>query len=137
MESFGIIPEPEGLDFDLGHFAENFSDSIAQLVACKGKTIIGSIILKKKSPTFAKLTGFYVNPEFHGQGVGKGLLNEVINRARKNASDGIYLSTCDNMESAIHLYNKYGWKRISDPPKNSGAQRSYYLNLNIKDPVSY
>ncbi len=129
MKSFELEPNPDGIDFELGHFGENHSGILAQLVACKKEVVIGSVILVKKSTMVGKLTGFYVDPKSRGLGAGKKLLVEVINRAKNTGLSGIYLETWDKMEQAVRLYKKFGWERASDPPIKSGAQRSYYLEI--------
>lgn len=129
MKSFGIKPDPKGLDFELGHFGEIYSSAIAQLVAVVESRIIGSIILRHNQQNSGKITGFYVDSKFQGQKAGHLLLSEVISRAQMINLDGIFLDTWDKMESAVQIYKKFGWKQIEDPPPNSGANRRYYLSL--------
>ena len=130
MKSFGMDPDPNGLDFELGHFGENYPGIVAQLVACKGIRLIGSLILRRQLPNDGKMTGFYVDSSHRGLGAGHLLLSEAINRAKSAGLDGMYLDTWDKMETAVELYKKFGWKQIEDPLKSSGAQRRYYLRLN-------
>lgn len=125
-----MYPDPNGLDFELGHFGENYTGAVAQLVACKGMSLIGSLILRRQSPNDGKMIGFYVDSRHRGLGVGHLLLSEGIHRAENAGLDGIYLDTWDKMETAVELYRKFGWKQIKDPPKSSGAQRRFYLSLN-------
>ena len=129
MESFGIEPDPNDLDYELGHFGENYIGIIAQLVAILGSKIVGSIILKRHLQNDGKITGFYVDPKYRGQRAGHLLLSETVNRAKLYSLGGVYLDTLDKMEVAVTLYKKFGWKQIEDPPPNSGAQRRYFLRL--------
>lgn len=129
LQSFGIKPEPNGLDFELGHFGESYSGCIAQLVAVKGSRIVGSIVLRYFIKNDGKITGFYIDPNYQGQSIGQLLLKEAINRAKKAKLDGIVLETLDKMEVAVNLYKKFGWKEIEPPPKSSGADKKYYLKL--------
>jgi len=129
MKSYGMIPDPNGLDFELGHFGEGYPGLIAQLVACKESRIIGSLILKQQHQNSGKLTGFYVDSNYRGQRVGISLLSEAIKRAKTANLKGIYLDTWDKMEVAVSLYKRLGWKQVDDPPKESGAQRRYYLGF--------
>jgi len=129
LKSYGVEAEPDGLDFELGHFGESYSGSIAQLVACKQSNIIGSVILRRQSPNDGKMTGFYVDPDYRGQQTGHLLLTEAIRRAKATGLDGIYLDTLDEMESAIWLYKKFGWKWVKDLPDISGTLRNYYLKF--------
>ena len=76
-----------------------------------------------------KITGFYIDSKYRGQRAGHLLLSEAVNRAKLSALGGVYLDTLDKMEVAVTLYKKFGWKKIEDPPPNSGAQRRYFLRL--------
>jgi ribosomal protein S18 acetylase RimI-like enzyme len=74
--------------------------------------------------------GFYVSPEHRGLGAGKKLLQHAITSAYRAGMTGIYLETWDAMISAVKLYKSFGWRYLSRLPEGSGAQSSYYLDLN-------
>lgn len=133
MRSYGIEPDPEGLDYEIGHFGESYPGVISQLVACSRQRVIGSLILRAQPNNRSKLTGFYVDPDFRQMGAGRMLLLEAITRARTNRLEGITLDTLDSMRSAVNLYTSLGWRRIDDPPPCSGAERRYYLDLRQDD----
>lgn len=127
MHLFGLVPDPNGIDIELGHFGEQLDEFLLQLVACDGDKIIGCISLMRFDSFKGKLTGFYVDPACQGRGIGKMLLKSTIDQAKSIGLTGIYLETWDKMETAVHIYQKFGWKRVNDPPRDSGAQRAYYL----------
>ena len=56
------------------------------------------------------LLGFFVLPEYQGQGIGRGLLSAVM----KNADCPIYLHTHPIATKAIKLYSDFGFKFIVD-----------------------
>ena len=57
------------------------------------------------------LLGFFVLPEYQGQGIGRGLLGAVIS----SANFPIYLHTHPIATKAIKLYSDFGFKFITDP----------------------
>ncbi len=132
MHSFGLTPDPKGIDIELGRFGEKLDILLLQLVACEGNKVTGCISLSRLDSSIGKLSGFYVDASYHGQGIGKKLIARVIDHAKSISLNGIYLETWDSMVAAIHLYTKFGWNRIADPPKESGAQRAYYLELSAQ-----
>ncbi|BDY05137.1 GNAT family N-acetyltransferase [Ferrimonas sp. YFM] len=132
MESFGLVPDFDHLDYELGHFGQEYQGAMEQLVACVEGQVIGSAILKEYQPGIAKLTGFYVCGRHRGLGVGRQLIAEVIRRAGGRGCGAIYLETWDKMEAATALYLSLGWKKVRDLPLESGAERGYLLEL---DPV--
>ncbi len=131
MELFGLIPDPDAIDIELGRFGEQLDDFFLQLVACEGDKIIGCISLLRFDSREGKLSGFYVDPICQGLGIGEKLLKSIVDHAKSIGLTGIYLETWDKMEAAANLYKKIGWKRVNDPPRVNGAQRAYYLCLPV------
>ena len=129
MQLFGLVPDPNGIDIELGRFGEQLDEFLLQLVACEDDKIIGCISLLRFDSCEGKLSGFYVDPTHRGRGIGERLLKNTIDHAKSIGLTGIYLETWDKMEAAANLYKKFGWKRVNDPPRDSGAQRAYYLRL--------
>lgn len=129
MHTFGLVPDPDEIDVELGRFGEILEGLLLQLVACSGDIILGCISLSRKDSVTGKISGFYVDPAFRGQGIGEKLLERTVRYAHTIPLSGVYLETWDKMEVAVRLYAKFGWQRIGDPPAESGAQRAYYLSL--------
>ena len=121
MREFGLTPDFNGLDRELGNFGASGGPVFAELVAEHGGEVVGCLILGRKGPELLKLTGFYVDPKGRGQGVGKTLLRAAIECACKNSYQGIYLETWGKMVQAVHLYESFGWKATGALPPESGA----------------
>ncbi|KAK6523548.1 hypothetical protein TWF281_001529 [Arthrobotrys megalospora] len=62
----------------------------------------------------------YTLPSTRGQGVGKALINEVINVAEELGYDEMYLDTLSTMTTALAMYEKSGFTRTE----------AYYHNPN-------
>jgi RimJ/RimL family protein N-acetyltransferase len=60
--------------------------------------------------------GITVRKKFWGKGVGTGLMNEVIDLARKSGHRRLMLGTIEGNERAIRLYDKSGFKREAYEP---------------------
>ena len=81
------------------------------------------------------LLGFFVAPEYQGQGIGRGLLSAVM----KNAECPVYLHTHPIAAKAIKLYSDFGFKFVIDATvgyRNNNLQESWpYLKevLSEKD----
>lgn len=59
-----------------------------------------------------------IRPQFRGQGRGKALLQDVIDRARARSAATIFLEMRDG-NPAEHLYRKFGFEKI-------GQRKGYY-----------
>lgn len=60
-----------------------------------------------------KIHKLYVLPEYHGHGVGKILIDKVIQIARSNSNEAILLNM-NKQNKAIHFYNKIGFQLIGE-----------------------
>jgi ribosomal protein S18 acetylase RimI-like enzyme len=69
-------------------------------------------------PNASEMKRLYVRPQFRGLGVGRLLVEAVLDTARIAAYDCILLDTLDDMEAARSLYEEMGFEEV--PP--------YYYN---------
>jgi putative acetyltransferase len=128
MIGYGIQPDFAGLDSDLGTLGLN-PKACAELVATMDDVVVGVAILTYSGDAEGKLTGFYVDPKWRGQGIGSVLLARAIDAARVAGLSQLHLATWHFMKAAIHLYERAHWTRGVDPPPGSGADRTYDLIL--------
>ncbi len=90
MREFGLEPDFQGLDADLGLLGEERPDVVAEFVAVAENAVRGSAVLTVKAEAIGKLSGLYVNPVHRGQGVGRTLLKAAVDagRSRGLGQDG-------------------------------------------------
>ncbi len=55
-----------------------------------------------------------VSPETRGQGIGRKLLEHVIQQSRERGATRLYLETNKKLENAVHLYAALGFKAIPE-----------------------
>jgi putative acetyltransferase len=67
------------------------------------------------SPNLCELKKLFLLRDFRGYGIGKSLSRECLEFAGKHGFSQCYLETLSNMESAIQLYLKLGFKRLDKP----------------------
>jgi len=128
MRSLGIEPDTEDIDAALANFGRASAISSRDFVAVDGETPVGSILLKEMSPFVVELEGFYIKPDYQGQGIGRRLLRKALAEARDAGYESIILTTNKNLTAAIKLYESFGWVRQPEKPDN-GAAYLYSLNL--------
>lgn len=63
----------------------------------------------------AELQKIYLIDDAKGKGIGRKLLDTVMNFAREADYQTLYLETHSNLAAAIHLYEKTGFQRIEKP----------------------
>jgi putative acetyltransferase len=91
--------------------------------------VAGVAILAFSGDNTGKLTGFYVDPQWRGQGIGSALLARATDAGRTAGLSRLHLETWHFMKAAIHLYERGNWTRGADPSPGSGADRNYDLIL--------
>jgi len=92
-------------------FGEN--NFVEVLIAEYDNKICGQTIFFKNFSTFVGRPGYYiedlyVKPEFRGKGIGKALLDEVINKAKENNFGRVEWVVLDWNVSAIEFYENRG-----------------------------
>ena len=71
-------------------------------------------------PDLCELQKMYLLPEQRGQGIGKALIDQLLETAQTIGYRGCYLETFDAMAAAIRLYEKSGFHPLTHPLGNSG-----------------
>jgi len=68
-----------------------------------------------------ELARMAVDPNFHGQGIGKMLIQHVLSRAAEMKAKRVYLMTNTMLEVAVSLYQMYGFQEcLVGPQPNYG-----------------
>ena len=140
--TLGLLPEGSDYIDTLRGFG--FGTDCAVLVATDetGSALLGTIAIEWFEPsselardeTEADVRAFAVAPQGQGQGVGRSLLQAVIERADKRGLRRLRLCTNPVMQAAQHLYETTGFSRTPDldwSPAPGLILRAYQLALPI------
>ncbi len=88
-------------------------------VADKGGRIMGAVFVVEEDAETAKLRMLYVEPEARGEGLGGRLVRQVVDFARGAGYRRLILWTNDNLAAARRLYEKAGFRLVSEEPHES------------------
>jgi putative acetyltransferase len=127
LRSYGIQPEPHGIDADVMRFGVAGDPSIAEFVAELQGQVIGSIAMRDRGDGTGHVSKFFVDAAVRGRGVGRALLELAVSEARSRGLRELDLETRSEFHAALHLYESTGWQRGPDP--DNVCDRAYVLRL--------
>ncbi len=117
--SFGIEGLPFTVESEAAYISqiENSFDEI-MLVAKENGKIVGNASLSRMPRRMKHRGDFSVSvlKEYWNKGIGSQLLLEIIKFAKENSFEVIDVQVRSDNLSAIHLYEKFGFKKIGTHP---------------------
>jgi ribosomal protein S18 acetylase RimI-like enzyme len=78
-------------------------------------------------PEWASLRMLAVSPKYRGQGIGRKLTQECIQRAKSDRAKVIGLHTSELMVAARCMYEKLGFQQDTELPRNFGIRYWRYI----------
>lgn len=95
-----------------------------------GKCVVGYALLLSPEGTdpssTVELERFYLLYRFHGLGLGKRLMDELLAHARAKRTNHMSLRVNSQNARAIAFYERYGFEAISEEPFRAG-ERDYHV----------
>lgn len=129
--SFKEYLEIQNYDEELEHLEHKYGQPCGRLylVYYEGE-LAGCIGLRKIDETNCEMKRLYVRPRFRGKHIGEHLVKHIIEEARAIGYSHMLLDTLPFLQSAIHMYKKYGFYEI--PSYNdSPMDTSIYMKLDL------
>jgi GNAT superfamily N-acetyltransferase len=126
ISTYFVIEEKdrEVLDDPVGHILDSGGRIF---MASKGDSAIGCcalLAMEEGSFEVAKMT---VSEAYRGNGVGRKLLEFVIERAKTMGAKRLYLETNSKLTNAIHVYEALGFRHLPE----ERVHQSPYARANI------
>lgn len=130
-ESFKQYLDLQNYDEEVKHLESKYGmpDGRLYLVYCDGK-LAGCIGLRKIDNQNCEMKRLYVRPEFRGKKLGNILIEKIIGDAREIGYSYMLLDTLPFLQSAIHIYKKFGFYEI-ESYNNSPMDTSIYMKLDL------
>jgi putative acetyltransferase len=116
-EAIGTDLEYQGFSAELAALPEPYvPPNGALLIAQAGSDVAGCAGLRRLDSGVAEMKRLYVRPAYRSSGLGKRLVEAVIQAARQAGYHELRLDTLPSMSSAQALYDRLGFHEI--PPYN-------------------
>jgi carbonic anhydrase len=114
----GAYAEPEGL----------------LLIAWAGETPAGTIGLRSLSARACEAKRLYVSPGFRGHGLGRTLLNRLVESARSIGYETMYGDSLPSMGEALSMYRSFGFQQV-EAYSATPTPGAIYLALALASPA--
>lgn len=82
-------------------------------LALDNEKVIGTAGIAKEHNRVYELVKMVVDPAYHGQGIGKKLLEHCLTEAKKMDAEKIFLFSNSQLTTALKMYEKYGFKNVA------------------------
>ncbi|MBQ6887767.1 MAG: GNAT family N-acetyltransferase [Lachnospiraceae bacterium] len=129
--SFKKYLEIQNYDEELEHLEIKYGLPFGRLyLVYYAGALAGCIGLRKIDELNCEMKRLYVRPQFRGKHIGDYLVKCIIEEAKEIGYTYMLLDTLPFLESAIHMYKKYGFFEISSY-NNSPMDASIYMKLDL------
>jgi ribosomal protein S18 acetylase RimI-like enzyme len=125
----------QGFESELAELPGEYSHPRGTLLmAIVGEELAGCCALRPLDtvdyPNACEMKRLYVRPGFRRAGIGRQLVEVILDCARLAAYDCVLLDTLDDMESARALYQDLGFEEIP-PYYHNPIEGAHYLKANL------
>lgn len=128
LTEYGLIPEPNGVDKDLNAVDDSYKDGYFGVIE-DDYGIKATYGLYPIDENVVEIRKMYAHPTVRGRGLGKWMVNHLIDIARHNGYKEIELETASPLIEAIGLYLKLGFVEKAFEHKTPRCDKSFYLTL--------
>lgn len=126
---FDLSADFDGIDQAIGRLGAAPCSNLIELVGELDGQFAGCLAIHATGASAAKLAGFYIEPRFRGQGLGRAMLLAAIDQARSQGIGRLHLETMKSMTAALHLYRSLGWRHVADLDPSLGVDTAFVLDL--------
>ncbi|HEO8418477.1 GNAT family N-acetyltransferase [Niallia sp. FSL W8-0635] len=101
------------------------------IVAMVNEKVAGCVALRNIKDGIAEMKRLYVRDEFKGYRIGKGLIEVIIDEAKRLKYENIRLDTLSTMKKAQSLYESMGFYDI-EPYVYNPFKEARFMELDLK-----
>jgi N-acetylglutamate synthase-like GNAT family acetyltransferase len=117
----------QDINDELGRFPNKYKEPLgAFIIAKENENVIGCVGLRNLDNKICEMKRLFVNDNYKGKGIGKNLVEKIIEEAKIKNYERMRLDTLSTMETALKIYYKNGFYKI-EPYYNNPYGGAVYL----------
>ena len=124
-----------GVDLSFQHIEEELAtlETFYEMIltAREAEGIAGCIALRRVNDDICEMKRLYIRPQFRGRGIGRQLVQAIIDAARARGYARMRLDTLPSMGDAMRLYESFGFVDIP-PYRYNPVEGTRYMELALK-----
>lgn len=122
----------QNYDEELAHLEEKYGEPAGRLflVRCDGKDA-GCVAIRKLEDGVCELKRVYLRPEYRGHGVGRAMMERIIDEARAEGYTLMRLDTTPYLDAAYALYEKLGFYVIPKYYFTNPVEEAIYMEKQL------
>ncbi len=131
LREFALTPEPGGTDADIEDVERHYLEpgGAFEVVVDAGGRVVGTAGFVPLTGAACELRKMYLLPEARGRGLGRRLLDHVVDLARARGFVEMRLETASVLADAIRLYVRYGFERYTSEHMVPRCDQAFRLDL--------
>jgi GNAT superfamily N-acetyltransferase len=127
---FGL--EFQGFDQELETLPEDYGPPDGcLLLAQQDDAVLGCVAFRRIDDDICEMKRLYVRPEYRTHGLGRTLVEGIIEHARQQGYGRMRLDTVPSMEAARNLYVSFGFRPI-EPYRYNPIPGTAFMELTLK-----
>jgi len=136
LAEYGLKNDPTGTDLDMDDIQASYFDrgGVFEVVEADDGRIVGTVALYPLSKGVCELRKMYLSPEARGKGLGKQLMERMLDRARSLGFTRMVLETAAPLVEAIGLYKRYGFEPTNEHKLSLRCDQAFSLDLQPETP---
>lgn len=122
----------QNYDEELSHLEDKYGEPQGRLflVRCDGKDA-GCVAIRKLEEGVCELKRVYLRPEFRGHGVGRAMMEKIIDDARAAGYKLMRLDTTPYLNEAYAIYVKLGFYEIPKYYFTNPVEEAIYMEKQL------
>ncbi len=131
LREYDLTVETGGTDADLADIEANYTKrgGVFEVIEDAEGNLLGTIGLYPLDAETVELRKMYFAPKLRGRGVGRLMLERMIEKARALGFKRIYLETASVLKEAVALYEKYGFQPTNEGIHSARCDTAYFQEL--------